>query len=107
FLEMLKTGRRVRALGKQDAYRLIRWMPMAVADVVGEWFESEPLRATIAAGGLLGAFLGPWSAGSGALLMLLGAAEGHPVANGWYARGGTGAVAEALARAAQTAGAEI
>jgi len=50
-IELLKTGRQFRALGKADAYRLIRWMPMAVADLAGEWFESEPLRATLAAGG--------------------------------------------------------
>ena len=89
--ELLKTGRAFRALGKADAYRLLRWMPMAVADLVGEWFESEPLRATIAAGGVLGSFLGPWSAGSAALLLLLGAGEGHPVASGWFASGGPGA----------------
>src|SRR5207302_1600340 len=42
--EALKAGRRFRALGRADAYRLLRWMPMAVADLAGEWFESEPLR---------------------------------------------------------------
>jgi len=106
-ISALKTGRKFRALGKRDAYRLIRWMPMAVADLVAEWFESEPLRVTIAAGGILGSFLGPWSAGSGALLMLLGAGTGHPVASGWQAQGGTGAVADALAAAARQAGATI
>ncbi len=105
--EMLKAGRLFRGLGKTDAYRLLRWMPMAVADLAGEWFESEPLRATIAAGGVLGSFLGPWSAGSAALLLLLGAAEGHPIATGGFAKGGPGAVADALAVAAREAGAEI
>ena len=106
-IEMLKAGRRFRALGRTDAYRLLRWMPMAVADLVGEWFESEPLRATVAAGGILGSFLGPWSAGSSALLLQLGAAEGHPIASGWFARGGIGAVTDALANAARQAGADI
>src|SRR5947209_7582109 len=106
-IELLKTGRRFRSLGKTDAYRLLRWMPMAGADLVAEWFESEPLRATIAVGGVLGSFLGPWSAGSSALLLLLGAGEGHPVGTGWLARGGTGAVADALASAARQAGAEL
>ena len=105
-IELLKTGRRFRGLGKADAYRLLRWMPMAAADLVSEWFVSEPLRATIAAGGVLGSFLGPWSAGSGALLLLLGAAEGHPIA-GWQARGGAGAISDAVAAAARHAGAEI
>ena len=105
--ELLKTGRKFRGLGRQDAYRLLRWMPMAVADLVAEWFESEPLRATIASGGVLGSFLGPWSAGSAALLLLLGATTGHPVASGWFARGGVGSIADALHDAAKAAGAEV
>jgi phytoene dehydrogenase-like protein len=106
-IELLKTGRRFRALGKADAYRLLRWMPMAVADLAGEWFDSEPLRATIAAGGILGSFLGPRSAGSAALLLLLGAREGHPIASGWFIAGGPGALADALSAAARSAGVEI
>jgi phytoene dehydrogenase-like protein len=106
-IEMLKAGRKFRGLGKPDAYRLLRWLPMAVADLASEWFESEPLRATIAASGILGSFLGPRSAGSAALLLLLGAGEGHPVASGWFVAGGPGALAEALAAAARQAGVEI
>src|SRR5262245_28417982 len=83
-VDVLKTGRRFRALGKPDAYRLVRYLPMPVADLVAEWFESEPLRAVMAAGGILGSPLGPWSGGSAALLMLLGAAERHPIASGWF-----------------------
>jgi len=106
-IELLQTGRKFRGLGKADAYRLLRWMPMAVADLASEWFESEPLRATIAAGGVLGSFLGPWSAGSAAVLLMLGAGEGHPVASGWAVMGGPGALADALAAAARQAGVEI
>jgi phytoene dehydrogenase-like protein len=106
-IDLLKAGRAFRGLGKADAYRVLRWMPMAVADLVAEWFESEPLRATVAAGGIFGSFLGPWSAGSAAVLLWLGASEGHPVATGWFARGGTGAVADALVAAARQAGVEI
>ena len=61
---MLQTGRAIRKLGKKDMYRLLRWGPMAVADLVAEYFETELLRATIAARGIFGTFLGPWSAGS-------------------------------------------
>jgi len=106
-IELLKTGRKFRALGKADAYRVLRWMPMAVADLAGEWFESEPLRATVAAGGILGSFFGPWSAGSAALLLLLAAREGQAIANGWLAAGGPGAIADALSAAARDAGVEI
>jgi phytoene dehydrogenase-like protein len=105
--EGLKLGRAFRALGKTDAHRLMRWIPTPVADLVGEWFESEPLRATVAAGGVLGSFLGPRSAGSSLVLLLLSAIHGHPIANGWCTRGGAGAVSDALAEAARQAGAVI
>jgi phytoene dehydrogenase-like protein len=105
-IALLKTGRAFRALGKADAYRMLRWMPMAVADLVGEWFESEPLRATIAAGGVLGSFLGPWSAGSAAVLLMLGGGEGHPV-SGAFVAGGSSALIDALASAARQAGVDI
>src|SRR5262245_15094516 len=106
-LQLLKTGRMVRALGKADAHRLLRWMPMPVADLASDWFEGEPLRATIAAGGVLGSFLGPRSSGSAAILLWLGAGEGHPLAAGWLAKGGPGAVSTALAEAAAAAGVQI
>lgn len=103
----LRTGRRFRSLGRADAYRLLRWLPMAISDLVAEWFESEPLRATIAADGVLGSFLGPRSAGSGAVMLLLAAGEGRPIAPGWTVRGGGGALADALSAAAKHAGVEI
>jgi len=59
---MLKTGRAIRKLGKKDMFRLLRWGPMAVADLASEYFETELLRAVIAARGVFGTFLGPWSA---------------------------------------------
>jgi phytoene dehydrogenase-like protein len=106
-LGALKAGRAFRALGKADGYRLLRWLPMAAADFAAEWFETEPLRAAIAASGILGAFLGPWSAGSTAQLLLLAARDGSPIAPGWFARGGTGAVGDALLAAARQAGVEV
>jgi phytoene dehydrogenase-like protein len=106
-MPLLQAGRQFRALGKADTYRMLRWMPMPVADLVSEWFESEPLRATVAAGGVLGSFLGPRSAGSAAVLLMLGAGEGQPVGRGWFAQGGPGALAGALAAAARAAGVEI
>jgi phytoene dehydrogenase-like protein len=106
-IELLKAGRAFRALGKADAYRMLRWMPMAVADLVSEWFESEPLRATIAAGGILGSFLGPWSAGSAAVLLMLAGDDAHPVAGGWFVAGGPAVLIGALAAAARQAGVEI
>ncbi len=104
---MLNTGRAVRKLGRRDMYRLLRWGPMAVADLVGEYFETELLRATIAARGIFGTFLGPWSAGSSLVLLIRAAADAHPAGSSWFAAGGMGALTQAMASAAQQAGAEI
>ena len=46
---MLKTGRAIRKLGKRDMFRLLRWGPMAVADLASEYFETEFLPAGISA----------------------------------------------------------
>jgi phytoene dehydrogenase-like protein len=104
---MLTTARSVRKLGRRDMYRLLRWGPMAVADLVAEYFETELLRAAIAARGIFGTFLGPWSAGSGLVLLLRGAGDEHPAGGCWFAAGGMGAVTQAIRSAAQQAGAEI
>jgi len=105
--DLLKTGHKIRGLDEKDFYRLFRWMPMAAADLVAEWFDTELLRATIAAQGIFGTFLGPWSAGSGATLLLRAAADGNPAGGATYVMGGMGALTTAMAIAAQAAGVEI
>jgi phytoene dehydrogenase-like protein len=104
---MLKTGRSIRNLGKKDMYRVLRWGPMAVADLAAEFFETEPLRATIAARGIFGTFLGPWSAGSALVLLLRAAADPVPAGSVQLPAGGAGAITQAMAAAATQAGAEI
>ena len=104
---MLKTGRAIRKLGKRDMFRLLRWGPMAVADLASEYFETELLRAVIAARGVFGTFLGPWSAGSALVLLIRAAGDPHPAGSAALAAGGMGAVTQAMASAAKSAGAEI
>jgi phytoene dehydrogenase-like protein len=108
---MLKTGRSIRNLGKRDLYRVLRWGPMAVADLMAEFFETEPLRATIAARGIFGTFLGPWSAGSALVLMLRAAADpssnASPAGSVQFPAGGLGAITLGMTAAAKQAGAEI
>lgn len=104
---MLNTGRAVRRLGRRDMYRLLRWGPMAVADLAAEYFETELLRATIAARGIFGTFLGPWSAGSSLVLLIRAAGDEQAAGTSWLATGGMGAVTQAMASASQQAGAEI
>ena len=104
---MLQTGRAIRKLGKKDMYRLLRWGPMAVADLAAEYFETELLRATIAARGIFGTFLGPWSAGTSLVLLIRAAGDAHASGLASFAVGGAGAITQAMAAAATQAGAEI
>ena len=106
-LNLGRVGLSFRGLGKKDAYRLLRWGPMAVADLVAEWFETELLRATVAARGIFAAFAGPWSAGTSTGLLWQAAMDGNAVAPAALVKGGMGALSTALAKAATDAGVEI
>jgi phytoene dehydrogenase-like protein len=102
---LLGTGRQFRALGKKDGYRLLRWGPMPVADLMHEWFETELLSAALAGAGVSGTMLGPWSAGSALVLLLR---EAHRrLAVGAQVKGGPGALTSAMGSAARAAGADI
>ena len=102
-----KLGWAVRGLGKKDEYRLLRYGPMAVADLAAEWFANESLRAIVAARGIFGAFAGPWSAGTCGQVLLQAANDGSAIAPAAFVKGGMGALTQALAKAATEAGAEI
>ena len=102
-----KLGLSFRKLSKKDAYRLLRWGPMAVADLAAEWFETEALRALVAARGVFGAFAGPWSAGTSTGLLWQSAMDGHAVAPSSFVKGGMGELTAALAKAAKGLGVEL
>ncbi len=100
-------GLKFRGLSRKDAFRLLRWGPMAVADLASEWFETESLRAIVAARGIYGASAGPWSAGTSASLLLQAALDGNALAPALFMKGGIGSLTQSLARAATTMGAQI
>lgn len=104
---LIGTGRRARGLGRRDLTRLARYAPMAVADLVAEWFDNDLLQGAVAARGVFGHFLGPWSAGTGALLLKRMSEDPMPVGGGVTIRGGPGALADALTSVAQTAGVSV
>jgi phytoene dehydrogenase-like protein len=104
----LRLGRAFRRLGVTGAHSLLRVLPMAVADFVAESVEDDALRAAIAWRGVRYGAVGPWSAGTAAVLLADGAGnDGGAAGETVFARGGPGAVADALAAAARAAGAEI
>jgi phytoene dehydrogenase-like protein len=105
---LLRLGRHFAGLGAERFHALYKLMTMSAADFLDEWFECEPLKATKSASGIIGTFLGPRSPGTAYVLLhhYMGEIDGAFRAWG-FARGGTGAVSEAIAGAARAAGAEI
>lgn len=103
---LLKAARAFRGLDARDGHRLLRWLPMPAADLMADTFRTDALRAIVAAPGLSGTMLGPRSAGSTLVMMLL---EAHQRLAGGArrVRGGPGALTRALATAAREAGATI
>jgi phytoene dehydrogenase-like protein len=103
----MRTVGAFRSLPRDDAWRLLRWGPMAVADLVSEVFETELLRAAVAADGLLGAMMGPWSAGSGLQLLLHEANASVAALRDAEVEGGPLAAARAIEGAARRHGVAI
>ena len=71
---------------------------MSAADFLDQWFETEPLKATMSASGIIGTFQGPRSPGTAYVLLhhYMGEIDGAFRAWG-MPRGGTGAVSDAIA----------
>ena len=104
----LGVGWAMRRLGRRDGQSLLRWLPMPVADFAAEWFESEPLRAVVAARGIQGTLAGPRSAGTSANLLLQAAAGGGSGAGSTVlVKGGLGALTAALAGACRRLGVDV
>ncbi len=105
---LLRVARHFRGLGADRFYALWKLMTMSAADFLDEWFESEPLKATMSASGIIGTFLGVRSPGTAYVLLHHYMGELDGVFRAWgFAKGGTGAVSEAIASAARSFGAEI
>ncbi len=105
---MLKFGKHMRSLGAQKFNALHKLMTMSSADYLDEWFETDVLKATKSASGIIGTFLGPRSPGTAYVLLHHYMGEIDGVFRAWgFAKGGTGGVSEAIAGAARRFGAEV
>lgn len=106
--DLMKLGWALRRLGKDEMPEALRFLAMTVRDVLDERFETESLKAMIAATALKGSWLGPSSIGSA-----YGLLHHNPHWAGGldrtttFARGGPGALTDAVACVAVEAGAEI
>ena len=106
--DMAMMGRRARALGKTDMIELLRVMPMSVAELLDDWFETDALKAGIGVGGVVGLKQGVRSAGTSFVLLHhhVGQPEGAFRMRQRF-RGGVGTVGDALAGAVRAAGVDL
>jgi len=106
--KLLFLGRRFQDLSGEDKYNQVQLMTMSAVDFLDQWFETDVLKATMSASGIIGTFLGVRSPGTAYVLLhhYMGEIDGAFRAWG-FARGGTGAISNAIADAAREAGVEI
>jgi phytoene dehydrogenase-like protein len=105
---MKRLAEHFRALGARRFNQLTKLLTMSSAEFLDEWFETEALKATKSASGIIGTLLGPRSPGTAYVLLHHYMGELDGVFRAWgFAKGGNGSVSAAIAAAAQAAGAEI
>lgn len=99
-----RLGLNLRRMGAAEMMEFMRILPMPIAAMLSEWFESDALKGSLALPALLGSQLGP--RGGGTTFMFL-----YSQAAGFLrhrtVKGGTGQLSSALAKAAQAHGAQI
>jgi phytoene dehydrogenase-like protein len=99
---------RFRDLSSDERYTLVQLMTMSAADFLDQWFETDVLKATMSASGIIGTFLGIRSPGTAYVLLHHYMGEIDGAFRSWgFSRGGTGAISNAIASAAREAGVEI
>ena len=106
--QLLFLLRRFQRLPRRDQYNQVQLMTMSAIDFLDQWFETDVLKATMAASGIIGTFLGVRSPGTAYVLLHHYMGEIDGAFRSWgLARGGTGAISNAIAGAARAAGVEI
>jgi phytoene dehydrogenase-like protein len=101
-------GWKFRKLGIPLANEAVEILTGAARPILERWFESEPLKATLATDAVIGAFASPSQPGTAYVLFHHVMGECNGVRGVWgYVRGGMGMIAQSLAAAARSFGAEI
>jgi phytoene dehydrogenase-like protein len=105
----IKLARALRGLGKGPHVReALRVLPMPVADLVGEVFETDALAGAVAARGIQYTAMGPRAAGTSAVLLAdTAGTDGGAAGQSTFVRGGPGRLAQALADAVREQGGEV
>lgn len=106
--ELLFLARQFWALGEREIYEYIRFFTLSAADFLDDYFENDLIKQSLANSGIIGTALGVQSPGSSYILLhhVMGDVDGNIGAWG-LARGGMGAISQALASALQSHGGSI
>ena len=101
-------GKRFRGMRAHDRLNQVQLLTMSAVDFLDQWFETDVLKATMSASGIIGTFLGVRSPGTAYVLLHHYMGEIDGAFRSWgLSRGGTGAVSNAIAAAAREFGVEI
>ncbi len=106
--ELAFLGRQIGALSEGQIAAMVRFWTMSIADFLDEYFENPVIKAYLAVSAIIGTALGPMSPGSAYVLLhhYMGDVDGNVGAWG-FARGGMGAITQALSKSLAAAGGEI
>ena len=106
--ELLYLGKQFWSLGAKELYEYVRIITMSAAEYLDDYIEKDLIKAAMASPGIIGTALGVESPGSSYILLhhVMGDVDGSIGAWG-LARGGMGAISNAIASALQAAGGEI
>src|SRR5881628_4251331 len=106
--DLLSIARRFQRLPAEDKYNQVQLMTMSAAGFLDQWFETDVLKATMSASGIIGTFLGVRSPGTAYVLLHHYMGEIDGAFRSWgFSRGGTGAISNAIAEAGREAGVEF
>jgi phytoene dehydrogenase-like protein len=107
-MPLASLARTFQQLPERQQAVFIQLMTMSAADFLDQWFETDPLKATMAASGIIGTYQGVRSPGTAYVLLhhYMGEIDGAFRAWG-IPKGGTGGVSNAIASAARSLGVEI
>ena len=106
--EFLFLGKQLWSMGEKETYEYIRFFTMSAAEFLDDYFENDLIKAAMASPGIIGTALGVYSPGSAYILLhhVMGDVDGNIGAWG-LARGGMGAISQALAGALKEHGGEV
>ena len=107
-LALAALGARFRGMDKRTLHNTVRLLTGSAADFLDDYFESDILKGYLASSSIIGTKVGPYSQGSGLVLLYHSIGEHDGEFGAWaFHKRGNGGFTKVLARAAQSFGAEI